>query len=359
MAMRSDTATPAVGGTATPTVMETASPCGTRCPFSGLPCLARGFISNDADMVVNSGAWVDSYHSSLGVYGGANVEAHGDLQAADDIIVNGLSEVHGDLDRTEPAGLCPVPTPVHYIDLGELNIHGSYTFQAGDYVVDTINCNGTPSIRVHGGQVRIWFNNLNLAGSVGLDAERPSDLILFSRSTARQVNINGSSNFFTGVIFAPNIPVTLSGSGSYFGACVASRLVLNSSIGMHYDEDLGVGCRAAFGGLKSARDRSAGKGGGGRYVLPLGKNLVAYPNPARVRMTVVFRLDRPGHLKLGLADLVGRTVGLRDLGLQDAGVNGLEWDLGKEAPGIYLLWATLDCGEGPQKLGLFKVAVVK
>lgn len=313
-------------------------------------------------MIVNSGARVDSYRSSLGAYGGANVGDHGDLQAAQGITINGGGVVHGRLYPYDPADLTPVPTPARYTNLGDLNIQGDYTFQAGNYLVDTLNCNGTPAIHVHGGQVRIWFNNLNLAGSVGLGADRPSDLILYSRIGAGQVNLNGGPSTFTGVIFAPNIPVNINGTGKYFGACIASRLVLNSSVAMHGDEDLGSGCaNGCAGDLKSAEVRSVGKVGTGigRYGLPPGRTLVAYPNPAKGRMTVVYRLETSGHLKLGLSDLTGRTVDIRDLGIQPRGINGVDWDLRMEAPGLYFVWATFDGGQGQQTLGLFKLAVLK
>jgi hypothetical protein len=127
--------------------------------------------------------------------------------------------------------------------LGDLNINGDYVFSAGDYVVGNLNINGNPKISTEGGLVRIWFNNVNLAGKVNVSGD-PGELWFFSRLGSQQFNINGNCTLF-GVIYAPNITVIESGNGGHFGAVVGNQVILNGNTQLHYDEDLGASCPTA------------------------------------------------------------------------------------------------------------------
>lgn len=310
------------------------------------------------DMIINSGVVIDSYHSSLDSYGGSNTAGHGDVQAAQQITVNSGGIVHGSLFPNDPAGLTPFPTPSSYTNLGNIDIGSDYTFQAGDYLVDTLNVNGTPTIHVQG-SVRIWFNNVNLAGTVGAGASRPAQLAFFSRTTAGQLNINGGPTHFVGVIFAPNIPVNLNGTGDYFGACVASRVVFNSTIAVHYDEDLGNGCRLSGGGNAGVARMGGSKAA--HSGMPAGledKALAAVPNPARNKVTLYYQMEAAGSYRISLVDITGVVVGTLNLGEQPAGAGKAEWDLHAYAAGVYFLVAQEDHGMGFHPTTTFKLALL-
>ncbi len=118
---------------------------------------------------------------------------------------------------------------------------------------------------------------------MGAGASKPAQLAFFSRSTAGQVNINGGPTNFVGVIYAPNIPVNLNGTGNYYGACVASRVVFNSTIAVHYDEDLGNGCRSAC--ASGARSRAPNREDPGTRGPAGRQDPGAVPNPARNKVT--------------------------------------------------------------------------
>lgn len=95
-----------------------------------------------------------------------------------------------------------------------------------------------------GGTVRIWFNNVNLAGTVGAGSGDPGALWFFSRPSSQQFNINGNCTLF-GVVYAPNITVIESGSGGHYGAVVGKQVILNGNVGLHFDERLGSGCTSS------------------------------------------------------------------------------------------------------------------
>ena len=309
-------------------------------------------------MIINSGVTIDSYSSSAGPYGASNIGNNGNVQAATQITVNSGGVVHGTLYPNDPAGFTPVPTPTTYTNLGNLNIGSNMTFQAGNYLVNTLNVNGTPTISVQGGPVRIWFNSLNLAGIVGAGATTPSELIFFSLTTATQVNISGNGTTFTGVIFAPNIPVNIGGTGNYYGACMASRVIFNSVLAVHYDQDLGEGCMP--GVPASDLLMAAVKETAPMSWLPVVQNrpLVAVPNPARNKVTLFYQLDVPARYTVMLVDITGKTVDTMEMGWQPSGIGSVQWDLGRYAAGVYWLVGRSDNGQGAHHTALFKLALL-
>lgn len=274
-------------------------------------------------------------------------------------MLNGGSDIEGAQTPNSPSGLTPMPTPLAYTDLGDLNIDSDYTFTGGDYLVQNLNVNGTPKIRTQGGRVRIWFKGMNLAGSVGFSGS-PDDLWLFSLGNAWQVNINGSCQL-TGVVFAPNIPINVSGSNGVFGALVGSTVTLNGGVAMHYDEMLGAACvggNGGGGGLFASRVGDAPKQMRIASIVG-GKQLIIGPNPARSHATAYYRSGQAKRARLTLLTLNGdivQTLVLQALGDQ---IGQAELPLDGLANGVY--WAVLqtDDGEGWMKKETFKLAVVK
>ena len=364
------TATPTESASATPTVSPsvtgTASPTMTQTP-SGL-CVPGGLIADEDDLILDGGVKVDSYRSGEGPYGEGNQGSRGTVRAGQRVIQNGGSEVDGSVAADSPAGLGLVPPPADCRDLGNLNIGSDYTFEAGDYRVDQLNVNGRPEIRVKG-TVRIWFKGINLAGTVGGDGALPLQLQLYALPDARTLNLNGGPTEFTGLVWAPNIPVNLNGSGDFYGACVGRQVIVNSRLAFHCDEDLESDCDGGHGD-----DHGFNSGPEGRdlglsrafikesptHVADLAGpgGLRAVPNPAHDRAAVFYQLDQGAKVVLLLIDLTGRTVAVRDLGWQPAGTSRLDWDLRDDAPGLYWVVARIDAGEGPAETRIFKLAIL-
>ncbi|HYQ27848.1 MAG TPA: hypothetical protein VER04_11535, partial [Polyangiaceae bacterium] len=125
---------------------------------------------------LNSQATVDSYRSSSGAYGGANVGSDAIIEAAAAFTNNG-GTLRGKAITSSPAHLAVVPVPAGARNLplgsttpGSVNINnasGSITLAPGNYVAANINVNFPGSITISPpGVVRIWVTGtLNLGGN--------------------------------------------------------------------------------------------------------------------------------------------------------------------------------------------------
>ncbi len=95
------------------------------------------------------------------------------------------------------------------------------------------------------------------------------------------------------------------------------------------------------------------------YTLPLGKDLIAGPNPASDRIVVVFRMTATGTARLALSDISGQEVVSQDLGSKPAGIQGVPMNLKNLSSGIYVLSFLADEGSGLKPKAYFKVAIKK
>ena len=86
-----------------------------------------------------------------------------------------------------------------------------------------------------------------------------------------------------------------------------------------------------------------------------GKTVLAFPNPAKVRMTFVFHLEAMAPVKIQIYNLVGEQTASLAGDFPAGRGQSLAWDLDGVAPGVYVarFWVN---GEIKRK---FKVAVVK
>jgi len=178
----------------------------------------------------------DSYRSCLGPYGGANVAAHGDVQAAQAITVNG-GAINGARIPNTPSGFVPVPVPAGLTSSGDLNVNNTVTLTSGDYLFGNVNINSGGTLRGSGGLVRIWFRNLNVSSTVAAAGNLPANLWLFGLASAGPVNVNSNATV-TGVIDSPNSPVFLSAQSRVFGSVIGSQVTGNGGV-VHFDEVLG------------------------------------------------------------------------------------------------------------------------
>jgi hypothetical protein len=210
-----------------------------------VPCAAWGYAigTNGGNVVMlNSQTVVDSYSSSAGAYGGANVGSNAVVQAAGSIINNG-AVVRGAQRPNAPVGLPVVPVPSGAIKLplgssspGSLNINTasqSITLAPGNYVAANITVGSPGRISISpAGQVRIWVTgSLNLGGSENANGI-PKNLA-FLVTSAGFVNVNSGGSLF-GMIYAPTSTVNV--SSPIFGTVIGSAVTLNSGSAVHFDQ---------------------------------------------------------------------------------------------------------------------------
>jgi hypothetical protein len=202
---------------------------------SSISCTARAaaIIANTGQIFDNGGTLVDSYQSSRGPYGGANVGSQGNVRAGTTVVHNG-GVIHGGQLQHSPAGLKPIPPPPGATNLGNFNVNSGQTatLTRGDYVATNLNLNGT--LVITGGAVRIWVTGfMNLGGTANLNGIPQNLQFLYTGTNTVSVNSGGRGIF--GFIYAPDAPVIL--NEAIFGAVVGSTVTLNGGSAVHFDVD--------------------------------------------------------------------------------------------------------------------------
>jgi hypothetical protein len=306
---------------------------------------------------------VNSYISTNGTYGGSNVLSNGAEEASGQIVVNSPSVVDGTLYPNSTPGLTPVAVPSDAISEPDLSLYGTLTIPKGDYVYNNIVLGNGAQLIPSGGQVRIWFNSLNINGSAVAGATSSPELLgFFSRTTSAAITIDGSSGDFPsiyGVLFAPNVAVNVAGYVQVYGTLVGSSVLLNGAgVGIHFDEVLSEAC--APGGRP---DLVLSSGPKNPSFIPTavpyqGQPLVVAPNPAHDQVILFYHLDTPAIYTVSLVDIKGDVVAAKALGLQPAGSGRAPWDLRKFAAGVYWVVGRADEGQGVQHTAIFKLALL-
>lgn len=227
-----------------------------------VPCAAwsHAVVANTGDLMVNSGSRVDSYASSQGAYGGANVGTNAVGLAATRLTDNG-AVIEGILRSNAPAGLSVVAVPAQATNLplgaaspGALNINNAsddLTLAPGNYVASDLNVNFPGAIHISPtGQVRIWITgNLNLGGNENQNGV-PRNLAFLVTSSGT-VNLNSGGALY-GMVYAPTSGINV--NSPVFGSVIGRTVTLNSGGAVHVD-------------LNSACDPTTTGGGGGGTVL--------------------------------------------------------------------------------------------
>ena len=209
-----------------------------------VPCAAwaDAVVGNRGSVTVGGGVLIDSYQSSLGAYGGANVASAAVVQAATTITNNG-GVIHGTQKQHAPAGFAVVPVPAGATNLplgsrtpGALNINRaaqSIALAPGNYVASSVTVSAPGAINVSpAGEVRIWVTGtLTLGGNLNLRGV-PRNLAFLVTSSG-SVNINGGGALF-GMVYAPTSSVSV--NSPIFGTVIGSSVTLNSGAAVHFDE---------------------------------------------------------------------------------------------------------------------------
>lgn len=208
-----------------------------------VPCSAwlTAVDANTSNVSIGAGTLIDSYRSSAGAYGGANVGSAAIVQAATTISNNG-GIVRGTLRPRTPGGFAVVPVPSGAKNLplgartpGSVGIGSaaeSITLAPGNYVAANLNISTPGAIKVSPpGPVRIWVTGqLSLGGNVNQDGV-PKNLA-FLVTNSGWVNINNGS--INGLVYAPTSGIFV--NGSVFGGVIGKSVTLNSGGAVHFDQ---------------------------------------------------------------------------------------------------------------------------
>ncbi|MCC2975070.1 pilus assembly protein TadG-related protein [Sphingomonas sp. PL-96] len=117
-------------------------------------------------------------------------------------------------------------TANHYIN-GNLTLAGSSIFGAGTYTINGNFTNGTGGAMTGSNVSFILAGTLNLAGGTSMNVAAPgsnsgtgiADILFATRSTAATVLGGGAQTILSGVVYAPNSDVSMSGGVSASGNC--------------------------------------------------------------------------------------------------------------------------------------------
>lgn len=243
------TITTTTTATATRTVTRTRTDTRTS---TELGCGAKGnaitATFEDASIIINSGAMVDSYRSSDGAYGGTNTGSDGNVVAAGAITNNG-GTINGRENPNTPSELAmpSIPSDAAYLPggasaPGNLNINQaseSVTLAPGAYLVQSLNVNSPGKITIApAGPVTIFVTgSLNLGGLENPDGIPANLTFVVTQPGWVNVNVGGS---LWGSIYAPTSEVNL--NGPVYGYVVGKRVVLNSGAAVHYDVSIRSTC---------------------------------------------------------------------------------------------------------------------
>jgi Flp pilus assembly protein TadG len=223
-----------------------------------------------------AGGYVDSYDSSLGTYDSqspgdeGHVCSNGDIDVQNaivngdalpgedhDVSVSGQGDVTGTTDPHPPKTFAPIDigdadtvndndllTATAWKNGGDnisISSSSSATFPGGTlYIPGSVNING--ELRIEGPTKIYVMGDVAIAGQgIINESQLPADLQIFILGTslisAGKADFAGESDFY-GVIYAPTLPVKVTGGAAYFGAIVGLSLDLINEGGSHYDDAL-------------------------------------------------------------------------------------------------------------------------
>lgn len=239
---------------------------------------------------------IDSYDSSLGLYGGDNVGENGDIitnyQAEPAISIYGHANVRGDaitgpdgtvsiigsavltgdINDTADVFMPPVTVPGSLENLvsgGSLSLNkqkDSLELGAGNYKFNSLRLGGkatltldaeegdvnlyftgNPSITtvaqsqiiIKNGKANIYFDGDLSIGGQGIlnEGEDPSDFTLFGTESASNISLAGIGQFY-GTCYAPSADYKISGNSDLYGAIAADNVSTIGTEGIHFDKEL-------------------------------------------------------------------------------------------------------------------------
>lgn len=297
-ALGSYTASVEAWNTAAPIVTVTATPLS----FAGLAVpstlkaklkprpLYSGAVKADGAVIISGSAWTDSYNSTAGPYGGANIAQNGHVftnsGSVNAITLGSGSSIQGNattgtggtvsnpssvtgsistfsgesLDtNTVPAVLTALPNmgslsstqtvPTGSYKYTELSIGGGNIITIdGDVTLyltgssTSMDSGGSGELRLNpGASLTIYADgNITLSSNSVLNASGttdPSALTIYGTSTCSSVTLSGNSAL-AALVNTPQANISISGSGGIYGAVISDTFTSGGNGGIHFDENL-------------------------------------------------------------------------------------------------------------------------
>jgi hypothetical protein len=249
---------------------------------------------------IGGNASIDSYDSSLGPYGGANINQNGDIVTNSDddsaITIYGSADVNGDAitgpdgtvsvggsatlsgstDDTAEVLMPSVTVPDSLKNLGsqgDISIdqeEDSLVLSVGDYKYDSLDLSGKGTLTLgnpgESGEINIYFTqdpsittsgqseiivsdnikvNIYFEGNVSISGQGvtnengdPSDLVFYGTDNVANISLSGIGTFY-GAFYAPDADYfDISGNSAIYGAVVGKNVTVTGSAAIHYDEQL-------------------------------------------------------------------------------------------------------------------------
>jgi hypothetical protein len=136
-------------------------------------------------------------------------------------------------------GRSPGQSPVDDDGNFTLGANTTYHIPPGTYHFRDFTLTGQATINVSGETVIYVTGNLNTAGGrLANSTLVPSNLlVLMTGEHGHTATVIGNAQFH-GVIYGPEVDITITGTGDLFGACVGKTLTMQGTGDAHYDEAL-------------------------------------------------------------------------------------------------------------------------
>ncbi len=253
-------------------------------PIYSAAVRAKGAIS------LSGSAYTDSYDSTAGAYGGANLGQNGDVftnsTAPSAISLSGGAVVQGDAFVGTGGGVSPTTSVTGTITAGVNEampdntvpesltalpssgaLSGTATISGGSYKYSDISLPGSGIVTIQG-NVTLYLTSTSTAidvsgnGSLLLDpaatltiytdgnislsgnsllngngSQSPTTLQIYGTPTCTAINVSSNAGI-VGLISAPQAYFTISGNGGVYGGISVDQFTSTGNGGLHYDENL-------------------------------------------------------------------------------------------------------------------------
>lgn len=152
------------------------------------------------------------------------------------------AEYNNDNDQITSTGNPHLPGPVDAEGNFALTANQNLHLRPGTYHFRDFMLSGQAKLHIKGPTTIYVTGNLETAGGTILNSTRlPSNLkVLMTGEHGSEATIVGNSDF-RGILYAPSVDVTTTGTGSLYGAVVGKRLNVTGTGDVHYDERLDLG----------------------------------------------------------------------------------------------------------------------
>ena len=144
-----------------------------------------------------------------------------------------------------PVTFLTILPPANIPSLGSIALNGTNMSIAGpgSFNVDSISLNTNSRLYVDNaaGPVTLYVNgDITVAngGSIVVADPNPEKLAIYTTNSAAKVDMKGNGSTFYGVLYAPNVPITIGGTGIFEGAFVGKTVTMKDTARIRYDSTL-------------------------------------------------------------------------------------------------------------------------